>query len=86
MQHVCKVPKTFLDNGLHVNLEECQFNVQEIEFLGYVLSPEEIRILKERAAMSAESREPAQTGSEFRSQSQCPRLKVIGCTKLIALI
>jgi hypothetical protein len=44
------VLKKLLENGLYVKLEKCQFHVQEIEFLGYVLSPAGVAISKERIA------------------------------------
>ena len=50
MDHVCKVLKRLLNNDLYVKLEKCQFHVQEIEFLGYVLSPAGVAISKERIA------------------------------------
>ena len=45
-----KVLKKLLDNGLYVKLKKCQFHVQEIEFLGYVLSIAGIAISEERIA------------------------------------
>ena len=47
IEHVRKILKKLLEHGLYVKLEKCQFHVQEIEFLGYVLSPEGVSISKE---------------------------------------
>ena len=47
IEHVRKILKKLLEHGLYVKLEKCQFHVQEIEFLGYILSPEGVSISKE---------------------------------------
>src|SRR5205814_1755364 len=59
IEHVRKILKKLLEHGLYVKLEKCQFHVQEIEFLGYVLSPEGVSISKERIAMIVEWPVPA---------------------------
>jgi hypothetical protein len=38
VEHVRKVLKRLQDNGLFVNLEKCQFHVEEISFLGFIIS------------------------------------------------
>ena len=47
VEHVRKVLTKLLENDLCVKLEKCQFHVQEIEFLGYILSPTGVAISKE---------------------------------------
>ena len=37
--HVRQVLKKLLEHGLYVKLEKCEFHVQEISFLGFVISP-----------------------------------------------
>ena len=39
---VCKVLQMLSDAQLQVKLEKCQFHVQKVEFLGYIISPEGI--------------------------------------------
>ena len=48
--HVHKVLEKLLKHGLYAKLEKCQFHVQEIEFLGYVLSPTGVTISQKRIA------------------------------------
>ena len=40
--HVRQVLKKLLEHGLFVKLEKCEFHVQKISFLGFVISPEGI--------------------------------------------
>src|SRR5437762_10280291 len=40
--HVRQVLQKLLEHGLFVKLEKCQFSVQEISFLGFVISPQGI--------------------------------------------
>ena|SRR5947207_355601 len=51
VEHVRKVLKKLLEHDLYVKLEKCQFHIQEIEFLDYILSSDDISISKERIAM-----------------------------------
>ena len=38
VKHVCLVLQKLIDAGLQVNIEKCQFHVQETPFLGVILS------------------------------------------------
>src|SRR5437762_9975206 len=42
--HVRQVLKKLLEHGLFVKLEKCEFHVQKISYLGFVISPEVISI------------------------------------------
>src|SRR4030095_6624486 len=46
--HVRQVLKKLLEHGLYVKLEKCQFSVQEISFLGFVISPQGISMDPDR--------------------------------------
>ena len=38
-EHVRTILKTLLEHGLYASLEKCQFSVEEVDFLGYVITP-----------------------------------------------
>src|SRR5436309_14139117 len=42
IEHICLVLKKLFAHGLFVKLEKCEFHVQKISFLGFVISPEHI--------------------------------------------
>ena len=42
IQHVCKVLQRLSEYGLYIKLEKCQFHAQQVNFLGFVISPEGI--------------------------------------------
>ncbi|KAI2647554.1 Transposon Tf2-6 polyprotein [Labeo rohita] len=44
VQHVRRVLQRLLENGLFVKAEKCVFHAQSIPFLGYIVSPEGIRM------------------------------------------
>jgi hypothetical protein len=50
VQHVRKVLTKLLENGLYVSLEKCEFHVQEVNFLGYMISPSGISMEKDRVS------------------------------------
>jgi len=45
---VVEVVKRLEENNLYVKLEKCEWKVREVEFLGVVIGPEEIRMEKEK--------------------------------------
>ena len=49
--HVCLILQCLQDAGLYSKLSKCEFHVQKISFLGYIISPEGI------------SRDPTKTDS-----------------------
>ena len=54
VQHVRTILKTLLENGLYVSLEKCQFHVQKVSFLGYVITPEGISMEENRVTTITE--------------------------------
>ncbi|XDV23164.1 hypothetical protein PO909_027864 [Leuciscus waleckii] len=44
VQHVRRVLQRLLENGLFVKAEKCEFHAQSVQFLGYVISSEGIRM------------------------------------------
>lgn len=54
VQHVRKILEKLIENGLYVKLEKSQFHVQEINFLGYVITPEGISMEPSRIATIVE--------------------------------
>ena len=47
-KHVRMILKTLLEHGLYASLDKCQFSVQEVDFLGYVISPNGVAMEKSR--------------------------------------
>ena len=43
-RHVCIVLEKLRQAGLYAKLEKCQFSVQEVAFLGYLISPHGVRM------------------------------------------
>ena len=54
IQHVRQVLKKLQDHGLYVKLEKCEFHVQKISFLGFIITPEGISMDPERIATIAD--------------------------------
>src|SRR5437773_1056722 len=52
--HLRQVLQKLLEHGLFVKLEKCQFSVQEISFLGFVISPQGISIDADRISTISE--------------------------------
>jgi hypothetical protein len=50
VKHVRKVLKKLLEYGLYASLEKCQFHVEEVEFLGFVVTPEGVSMEKDKVA------------------------------------
>ena|SRR5947207_2466832 len=51
VEYVHKILKKLLEHDLYIKLKKCQFHVQKIEFLDYVLSLDDVSISKEHIAM-----------------------------------
>jgi hypothetical protein len=49
-KHVRTVLEALLKAGLYLKLRKCEFNVKEIRFVGYIITPEEVRMEKDRIA------------------------------------
>jgi len=47
-EHVRTILKTLLEHGLYASLDKCQFSVQEVDFLGYVITPNGVAMEKSR--------------------------------------
>jgi chemotaxis protein CheY-P-specific phosphatase CheC len=54
IQHVRMVLKKLQAHGLFVKLEKCQFHVQKISFLGFIISPDGISMDPERVSTIAD--------------------------------
>ena len=54
VQHVHLILKALQEHGLYVKLEKCEFHVQEINFLGFVITPNGIRMSTDRIATITE--------------------------------
>lgn len=50
IQHVRQILQILLDHGLYVSLEKCKFHVQEVNFLGFLITPNGIAMEPERVA------------------------------------
>jgi transposase InsO family protein len=50
VEHVRKVLEKLLEHGLYACLEKCQFHVQEVDFLGYVITPGGVSMEKDKVA------------------------------------
>ncbi len=44
VQHVRRVLQRLLENGLFVKAEKCAFHAQSVPFLGFIVSPEGVRM------------------------------------------
>jgi hypothetical protein len=49
-EHVRTVLKVLLKAGLYLKLRKCEFNAKEIGFMGFVITPEEVRMERDRIA------------------------------------
>jgi hypothetical protein len=49
-KHVRTVLKALLKAGLYLKLRKCKFNAKEIRFLRFIITPEEVRMEKDRIA------------------------------------
>ena len=47
-RHMQQVLERFKDFELYVNLKECEFNIEKIEFLNFILFTKEIRMNSKR--------------------------------------
>ena len=54
VQHVCLILKALQEHGLYVKLEKCEFHVQEINFLGFVITPNGVRMSDDRISTITE--------------------------------
>jgi len=52
--HVRRVLKKLLENGLYCNLDKCEFSVNVVNFLGYIISPAGISMEPERISTIVE--------------------------------
>ena len=50
-EHIYKVLEQLDKHGLFCKLEKCEFDVREVEFLGYIISYEGIKINETRVAI-----------------------------------
>ena len=50
VKHVRKVLEKLLEHGLDASLEKCQFHVEEVEFLGFVVTPGGVSMEKDKVA------------------------------------
>jgi hypothetical protein len=50
VKHVRKVLGNLLKHGLYASLEKCQFHVEEVDFLGFVISPGGVFMEKDKVA------------------------------------
>ena len=51
VQHVHQVLQCLLYHGLYAKLEKCEFHVQETQFLGFIISPDDIAMDPEHIAI-----------------------------------
>ncbi len=49
-EHVRTVLKVLLKAGLYLKLRKCEFNAKEIGFVGFIITPEEVRMERDRIA------------------------------------
>ncbi len=49
-KHIRTVQKALLKAGLYLKWRKCEFNAKEIRFVGLIITPEEVRIEKDRIA------------------------------------
>jgi hypothetical protein len=49
-EHVHTVLKVLLKAGLYLKQRKCEFNAKEIEFMGLIITPEEVRMEQDRRA------------------------------------
>jgi hypothetical protein len=54
IEQVRLVLKELLANGIHCNLDKCQFHVQKVSFLGFIITPDGISMDPERIATIVE--------------------------------
>ncbi len=47
-EYVCTVLKALLHAGLHLKLQECGFYAKEIGFVGFVITPKQVRMEEDR--------------------------------------
>jgi hypothetical protein len=50
VKHVRKVLEQLLEHGLYASLEKCQFHMEEVEFLGFVVTPGGVSMEKDKVA------------------------------------
>ena len=48
INHVCQVFQCLLDNDLYIKLEKCEFHIQEIKFLDFIISLDDLAINSNR--------------------------------------
>jgi hypothetical protein len=53
-EHVCTVLKTLLQAGLYLKLRKCKFNAKDIGSVGFVITPEQVRMEDDRIAIIKE--------------------------------
>lgn len=56
--HVRKVLRRLIDNGLYIKAEKCQFSVTSTEFLGFIVSPEGVSMADDVVSAIMEWPEP----------------------------
>lgn len=49
-QYIYQVLKALQENNLLINPEKCKFHTQEVEFLGYIITPKEVKIDSKKVA------------------------------------
>jgi hypothetical protein len=53
-EHVRTVMKALLQAGRYLKLQKCEFNAKEIGFVGFVITPEQVRMEEDRIAIIKE--------------------------------
>lgn len=57
-EHVSTVLKRIIESNLAANLKKCKFHQKEVEFLGYLISPNGVSMLQDRVKVVQEWKEP----------------------------
>jgi DNA topoisomerase VI subunit A len=57
-KHVCMVPRWLRDVGLTLKLSKCEFHMERMEYLGYIISPIGLQIDPKKIKTVKEWQEP----------------------------